>query len=149
MSQAELHLRSKSLSSCVALCSLQCTMLRLNDVLKDTHLKEEETLRHYSRQQQSYEQVEVIGRQFWGRIKKTWSAQQCSVLSCEGVRSLVIELFKLGLDDHLGGCSKRGFCIVFVCVFVCVWVCVLLLSREMRRHLRSLPTVRLWVFVLS
>ena len=123
MSPSELHIRCKSLGSCVGLCSLQCTMLRLNDVLKDTHLKEEETLCHYSRQQQSSEQVEVIGRQFWGHIKKTWSAQQWNVLSCEGVRSLVIELFKLELDDHLGGCSKRDFCSVCVCVCVCVWYC--------------------------
>ena len=64
MSRSELHIRCESLGSCVGLCSLQCTMLRLNDVLKYTHLKEEETLCHYSRQQQSSEQVEVLGRQF-------------------------------------------------------------------------------------
>ena len=126
MSPSELHVRCKSLGSCVGLCSLQCTMLRLNDVLKDTHLKEEETLCHYSRQQQSSEQVEVIGRQFWGHIKKTWSAQQWNVLSCWGVRSLVIELFKLELDDHLGGCSKRDL----QCVCVCVCVCGIVVKRN-------------------
>ena len=29
---------------------------------------------------------------------------------------LLFKLFKLELDDHLGGCSKRDFCSVCVCV---------------------------------
>ena len=52
------------------------------------------------------------------------------MLSCEGVWSLVIELFKLELDDHLGGCSKRDFCIMCVCVCVCVCVYGIVVKRN-------------------
>ena len=78
MSPSELHARCKSLGSCVGLCSLQCTMLRLNDVLKDTHLYEEETLCNYSRQQQSSEPMLLLNlprkkRSYWGAgITRTW-----------------------------------------------------------------------------
>lgn len=114
----------------MVLRSLQRPMLRLNDVLKDTHLKEEETLYHYSRQQQSCEQIEVIGRQFWAHIKKTWSAQQWNVLSCEGWDLLSLNCSSQGWmaiwEDALGGISAWGW------GGGCLCVCMFVVLREIK-----------------